>query len=194
MTTATREYISPAETAALLRAHLKRAFPGAGFRVNTHCYSGGASIRVYWTNGPTSAAVDKIAQGYKGGGFDGMIDMAYSYRSYLLPDNTMVVAGTSGTENSAGSVPGWETPMPEGARPVTTTNDFVFTHRNFDVATLEAETKAVCDEFRLPSADQWVEAIPGEQGARTAREAANRRLSLRDLPLSRYLPWNKGGT
>ena len=69
------EYLSCAETAKLLRGALKEALPDVQFSVRSHTYSGGASIRVRWTDGPNQAQVDSIAKHYAGATFDGMIDL-----------------------------------------------------------------------------------------------------------------------
>jgi Large polyvalent protein associated domain 29 len=84
----TTEYRSPryltcAETAKLLRAQLKRDFPGQKFSVRSDTYAGGASIRVRWTDGPKRADVDKVCQLYAGASFDGMIDLKSYHTSWL---------------------------------------------------------------------------------------------------------------
>jgi hypothetical protein len=72
------EYLTCAETAALLRADLKRAFPGIKFRVRSSTYSGGSSIDVRWVDGPRRVVVEQVAKRYAGGSFDGMTDsMSY---------------------------------------------------------------------------------------------------------------------
>lgn len=198
-TTTERTYLTPAETAKMLRKHLKREFPGVDFRVRTSTYSGGASIRVFWTNGPTKEAVDAIAQGYKGGGFDGMIDMAYSYDSYLLPDGTLMVAGTGGTESSMGSVPRWKNEPPAGAKPVRTCNSFVFTDRNYTKDAYDAELATVMAElaqYGITDPDSYAAegrfyAMPM---AHNGRQAAHYRLHDRTLAPSKYRSWNDGGT
>lgn len=43
-----REYISCADTAKLIRQAIKEAFPGVKFSVRSSVYSGGASITVEW--------------------------------------------------------------------------------------------------------------------------------------------------
>lgn len=78
-----KRYLSCAETAKLLRAALKSAHPGVKFSVKSHTYSGGASIRVGWTDGPTAPAVDSLVTLYTGGSFDGMTD-SMSYHDTLL--------------------------------------------------------------------------------------------------------------
>ena len=99
------EYIRCADTAKLLRASLRSAFPGVKFSVRSKTYSGGASIDVAWTDGPLEADVDAIAQLYRGATFDGMQDLK-EYHSTILA-------------------------TPEGdVKVVHFGADFVFTHRN----------------------------------------------------------------
>ncbi len=62
-----------------LRVELKRAFPGIAFSVRTSKFSGGDSIDVTWTDGPAYVQVEKIANKYSGGTFDGMTD-SYEYK------------------------------------------------------------------------------------------------------------------
>lgn len=64
--------------AANIRAELKRAFPGVKFSVRSDRFSGGDSVQVTWTDGPTSEAVKRIIGNYKAGSFDGMTD-CYNY-------------------------------------------------------------------------------------------------------------------
>lgn len=71
-------YIDVTETAKLVRAALKAAFPGIKFRVRAARYAGGASIAVRWTDGPTEEQVREVTSQYEGSGFDGMIDLKYS--------------------------------------------------------------------------------------------------------------------
>jgi len=80
------EYLSCAETAKLIRPALKRAFPGVKFSVRSSTYSMGASIDIYWTDGPLAADVDKVAKPYAGAGFDGMIDLKTYNSDWLYPD------------------------------------------------------------------------------------------------------------
>lgn len=70
-----KNYLTCADTAKLLRTALKNAFPGVKFSVRSDTYSGGASIRVRWTDGPFTKDVDAIAQRYAGATFDGSIDL-----------------------------------------------------------------------------------------------------------------------
>lgn len=61
-----------------MRIELKAAFPGVKFAVRSERYSGGDSINVGWTDGPTSEQVESIIKRYQGGSFDGMTD-CYNY-------------------------------------------------------------------------------------------------------------------
>jgi len=63
-----------------IRIEIARAFPSVRFSVRSSRYSGGDSIRVSWTDGPTTDQVDAIIQRYRAGTFDGMTD-CYDYRS-----------------------------------------------------------------------------------------------------------------
>lgn len=75
METQKRKSLSCAETAKLLRAELKSAFPSIKFSVKSSTYSGGASIRVGWTDGAFTSEVEKVAKKYEGATFDGTIDL-----------------------------------------------------------------------------------------------------------------------
>lgn len=66
------------QAAKNIRIELKRAFAGVKFSVVSKSYSGGNSIRVSWTDGPTSQQVGEITCKYSGGDFDGSIDL-YTY-------------------------------------------------------------------------------------------------------------------
>lgn len=70
-----RKYITCADTAKLLRSALKAQYPSVKFSVRSHTYSGGASIRVNWIDGPYIKEVEKIAKRYEGASFDGQIDL-----------------------------------------------------------------------------------------------------------------------
>jgi hypothetical protein len=62
-----------------IRKQLTAAFPGVKFAVRSSRFSGGDSINVRWTDGPTSAQVKSIVDRYRAGDFDGMTD-SYEYR------------------------------------------------------------------------------------------------------------------
>lgn len=76
-------YITCAETAKLIRTTLKRAFPGTKFSVQSKTYSGGASIRVNYEDGPSHDAVSAIACQFSGATFDGMQDLKEYHSSQL---------------------------------------------------------------------------------------------------------------
>lgn len=69
-----KKYLTCAETAKLVRAALKEAFPDIKFSVRSSVYSGGASISVKWIDGPCTALVDGVVGVFKGSYFDGSID------------------------------------------------------------------------------------------------------------------------
>lgn len=73
-----RKYISTTETAKMIRKSLKEAFPGVKFSVVSSKYSGGSSINIRWTDGPTTEQVDEITSRFEGAYFDGSID----YKGY----------------------------------------------------------------------------------------------------------------
>lgn len=81
----TTEYLTCADTAKMLRGALRSQFPGVKFSVRSDTYAGGASIRVYWTDGPAEDAVRALTELYRGADFDGMTDYK-SYHSTLLAD------------------------------------------------------------------------------------------------------------
>ena len=64
--------------ASNIRTELKRTFPGVKFSVRSESYSGGCSINIDWTDGPTGKQVEEIANKYQYGYFDGMEDL-YHY-------------------------------------------------------------------------------------------------------------------
>lgn len=79
------EYVSLKDTAKLVRAKLKADYPGVKFSVRGHSYSGGASIRISWTDGPTRESVDASVSFYEGATFDGMTDMK-SYERQIVAE------------------------------------------------------------------------------------------------------------
>jgi hypothetical protein len=134
-----KEYLSCAVTAKLVRGALKRAFPGVKFSVRSHVYSGGASIDVRYTDGPTKAAVEAITSQFAGGGFDGMIDMAFHYNHWLLPDGSAVIYSSPGTSGSMGVYSPIEPqPSPEsGARLVSFGANYIFVERDLSTGAQE---------------------------------------------------------
>ncbi len=77
-------YIPTTDCAVMIRADLKRHFPSTKFSVRSKSYSGGSSITVSWTDGPTAKQVEAIAQRRKGADFDGMQDLKTYHKDLLL--------------------------------------------------------------------------------------------------------------
>ena len=75
--------ISCADTAKLIRAALKAAFPAVKFSVRSSTYSMGASIAIRYIDGPTYDRVNAIAQEFAGATFDGMQDLKEYHTSTL---------------------------------------------------------------------------------------------------------------
>lgn len=81
-----QDYRGELTTAAKnIRAELKAAFPGIKFAVRTERYTGGTSLNVTWTDGPTTEMVDAIAGKYQEGSFNGMEDI-YEYGNRVFTD------------------------------------------------------------------------------------------------------------
>jgi len=74
-------YISTTETAKIIRQELAKAFPGIKFSVKSKSYSGGSSVSVGWTDGPTPKMVEKVAGQFSGASFDPMIDLKSYHHS-----------------------------------------------------------------------------------------------------------------
>lgn len=68
-----------------MRALLKAAYPSVKFSVKTQQYSGGNSISVTWTDGPTDDAVGAIVNRFKHGSFNGMDD-SYDFNRDPFPE------------------------------------------------------------------------------------------------------------
>lgn len=128
-------YLRLAETNKLLRRHLATAFPGVKFRVRGESYSGGSSTRIEWLDGPTADQVERLTSAYSSQGFDGMIDMAFGKTSWQMPDGSIVKGWSGGTENAAGSTPGYVVPKPHPqARAVSSGIGYLFTRREISPA------------------------------------------------------------
>lgn len=132
-------FVSPADTARLVRAALARELPGVRFYVRTNSYSGGASIRVSYDGSaegaPSRGRVSDVVGSFTGSGFDGMIDMKYGIDRYLTADGRVVGTETHGTYGSAGLNPPVHDKPPAGARLVRFLADYVFVedHLPYDV-------------------------------------------------------------
>lgn len=104
-------YFTTAETAKMIRAALKAAFPAVKFSVRSKSYSGGSSVRVNWTDGPTSERVSDVVSVFNGHGFDGSIDLGYSISAWIL-DGEIIGTRSTGTTGSGGHVSPWGTIAP----------------------------------------------------------------------------------
>ena len=126
--TETKAYLSCAETAKLVRTALRDAFPGVKFSVRSDTYAGGASIRVRWTDGPTSDDVQRVAGIFAGADFDGMVDLKVYAEHWMHPDGRVTIASRPGTNGSFTEIIG--DPLGPSARLVHFGADFVFCTRD----------------------------------------------------------------
>jgi hypothetical protein len=72
-------FLKVADQAKLIRSDLKKYFPDIKFKVHSKSYSGGASINISWTDGPSEEKINEIINQYEGGYFDGMTDYKGGY-------------------------------------------------------------------------------------------------------------------
>ncbi len=122
-------YLTAAETAKYVRQALRDNFPGVKFSVRSSTYSGGASISVRWTDGPSTRQVDPVLNQFEGANFDGSIDLKCYNRHYIMPDGSVHFASTTGTQGSMGYIPAESNPRPEGARLVSFGANYVSSAR-----------------------------------------------------------------
>jgi len=85
------KYINVVDTAKLIRAALKESFAGVKFSVQSKSYAGGASISIYYFDGPTAKQVEKVIGVFEGSYFDGMQD--YKGSNYANLDGEEVKFG-----------------------------------------------------------------------------------------------------
>jgi hypothetical protein len=111
------KYLTCAETAKLVRAALKEAFPGVKFSVKSSVYAGGASINIAYTDGPSASQVKGITQTFQGAYFDGMTD--YKGSNYNTLDGQEVRFGA----------------------------DFIFVNRKFTAPMLTGVVVEVCNKY-----------------------------------------------
>lgn len=131
------EYLSAAETAKVVRKLLKTAFPGIKFSVRSETYSMGSSVRVSWTDGPTTGQVDHVVGFLAGSEFDGMIDLKINVTHWLLPDGSFTCARSSGTVGSGGVIEGYNYPKPHPDAIEVNFADSISTSRKFSPEFLE---------------------------------------------------------
>ena len=75
----------PTLAAHNIRVLLKEQFPKIKFSVKSDRYSGGDAIDIRWTDGPNTKAVEKIADQFKAGSFNGQEDI-YEYAHSVFRD------------------------------------------------------------------------------------------------------------
>ena len=126
----TKRYLTCAETAKEVRAVVKQYWPGVTFTVRSSTYSGGASIRVRWYDGPTQDDVKKRVAWFGGASFDGMVDLKEYHDSTLRGERVHFSA------------------------------DYVFCERQYSEAFLGAVVQAVAKDWgfappEIHPADQW---------------------------------------
>jgi hypothetical protein len=73
------------ESAKILKAALRAAFPATAFSVRMHRGTGYGSVDVSWVDGPSETAVRELSDAFAGEGFDGMTDSTYQ-KDNVLPD------------------------------------------------------------------------------------------------------------
>lgn len=161
-------YVSPrrldaTETAKLVRAALRREFPGVKFSVRTDKYAGGASVNVTWTDGPTSKAVDRVAGIYSGADFDGMVDLKTYAQHWLNPDGTVTIAHAGGQGSTRPEYIG-DPPSP-GAELVRMGADFVHSQRTISDGWRAEIFRHFADTIGRPIGDPaewgvWRTAVP----------------------------------
>lgn len=140
-------HLDTADAAKCIRATLKARFPSVKFSVRTSRYSGGSSVRVDWTDGPTDAMVTAICDRFEGKGFDGMIDLSYYKDIYLLPDGSAEYASSSGTEGSMGVRPAYSEwkPSPDAIR--VSPSCYVFCQRSFSLEFMQRAIAGYARKF-----------------------------------------------
>ena len=121
-------HISAKDVAKLIKSRLAAEFHGVKFSVRTEGYD---AVYVSWDGFPMQRDVEKIIDGYKFGGFDGSIDMAYSSQCWLLPDGRIVPAACKGTRGQRGYVTEFSTDCPQpGAVLVRGGAKYIFASQN----------------------------------------------------------------
>jgi hypothetical protein len=149
MTRTADRRLTTADVAKLIRAALKQAYPHTAFSVRTSSYSGGSSISIRWTDGPSVANVEAIAGDYQGRGFDGSIDLGYSIDAWML-NGKIIGTRSNGTAGSRGSVPAWGLiPPHDDAELVDLPSCFVHCTRQYSAEKLRAAVDAVAALWRL---------------------------------------------
>jgi len=84
--------IDLAGTTDIIRAALKRKYPGTTFSVRTKRFAGGAEINVSYQGDLPEREVNQLIHQYESNGFDGMTDTPYYIHHWLMPDGSAVIA------------------------------------------------------------------------------------------------------
>lgn len=124
------EFISAKGTAKLVRARLKKVFPGVKFSVRTDGGSTYSSLRIRWVDGPAATAVDAVVKGFEGARFDGSIDLKTGVQHWLDGEGVPHIATNAGTEDSGGVIAAERQWMPPpDCKRVSFCMDHIFTYR-----------------------------------------------------------------
>lgn len=141
----TERTIYAAEASKMLKAELRKQYPRAKFSVRLSRWT----IQVHYTDGPPIEDVKRIARGYEGKGFDGMIDLEYGYDHHLCAVHGMLQTGSQGTEDSRGVRPAFrDRPCCDRAEAVNLCTDYVFVERDLSLAA-KASMVALCNAMRV---------------------------------------------
>ncbi len=140
------EYLSAADTAKLIRAQLKKHFPACKFWVQSKTYAGGASIDIYYVDGPVKQDVERVVGPFNGAEFDGMVDLKSYNEAWLMPDGSAAFAEIA--QDSQTTIHR-TSPHPE-ARRVHFGADFIFVNRLFTAAKAKPIINAVCQKWGKP--------------------------------------------
>lgn len=97
-----KRYIKSTEVAVLIRRDLANKYPGFKFSVKTEKYSGGATIKVAWEDGPTSTEVQELLFKYASVRTSLRMDDSVDYVRHWLVGGDIVA---SDTEPAPGAEP-----------------------------------------------------------------------------------------
>jgi len=87
-----KTYERAKDTAAKIRARLKKEFPTCKFSVRAKEYAGGNSVSVSYVDGPALRTVERIAGAYESADFDPMQDLK-THPGYTDPETGQRVSG-----------------------------------------------------------------------------------------------------
>lgn len=79
------------ETGTEIRRALKRAFPGVVFSLRGSRGTGYGWFSLSWTDGPTTAAVDRVTGAFRSSYFDGMDDSTHTIPATMYADPDGVI-------------------------------------------------------------------------------------------------------